>query len=97
MNTLLLNQIVTPFLSQNFDNYQVVNNYSINNNAIEIHNQPTVFMQKNNVFIQLVSDKKLTIDLLNCFEGISAIAKYNDIFINGIMWDGKKTNLNLFY
>lgn len=96
-NQLLLNHITKPFLSQNFDNYQIINNYSIHNNAIDIHNEKTIFFINNEIYIQLVSDINLTINLLNSFDGINAKNNNGNIFINGILWDGKKTNLNLFY
>lgn len=96
MDAKLLNHVVAPFLTQNFDNAQYIGAYFAYDKGIEIHNQLTMFNVKNITYIQLVSSEQLTIDLLNCFDGINAVIKNGSIFINGIQWDGKKTNLDLF-
>lgn len=96
MNAKLLNHVVAPFLTQNFDNAQYIGAYFAYDKGIEIHNQLSIFFLKGQIYIQLVSNELLTIELLNCFVGINAVIKNGSIFINGIQWDGKKTNLDLF-
>lgn len=70
-------------------------NYNTDLKTIRFNNIELVSKEGKNVFIQAdtVVDHS---DLFNSFAGIKATFKDGRYTINGLEWDGKKTNINLF-
>lgn len=77
-----------------YNNCHSVNGVKFMHDLILINDKPAITKEGGKVFIQDFNADMLHV--LNSFEGIKAVKKEYTYVINGIEWDGSKTNINLF-
>lgn len=90
--------IIDCFLISDFTDYLNVNcmGCNVSDNNIYYNNECIISRKNGDIFIYNPFSHFAIIPVLNAFIGVKAIVKNGAIFINGIQWDGKKTNLELF-
>lgn len=90
--------LVDCFLSGNFENFQGASPYSGNINQIFFNDEEIAFKDAHNnvIIINRIASIAVMSCLLNSFPYIDATVKNEQIYINGILWDGKAAKLDLF-
>lgn len=99
MNNKIQN-LVNCFISGDFSKFTGCDPYTVwgdNYDKITFNDEVICYKINGNIFIvNTVASCSVLSLFLDCFEGITTKVVNNVIFINGIEWDGKKTNLELF-
>ena len=92
--------LVDCFLSEDFSNYTGagLTGFSGNNKEIYFNGMLIIYKSKNDIVIcQGLIGNYSVMTILNLFPKVVANVSDNKrLFINGVEWDGKKTNLSLF-
>lgn len=98
MKNLELKELLNAFLSGSND-WQLNQFFNISGNFLTYHDCTIIEKTKKGLFISRDNISAGDVDIIALFnqlENINVIVKGNTIFINGIQWDGSRTNLNLF-
>lgn len=91
--------LVNCFLSSDFSEYTGagLSGFSGNENELFINNELIIYKSKNDIIIQHGDFAHYScLVLLNLFPEVVARHNQGKLFINGLQWDGKKSNLSLF-
>lgn len=89
--------LVDCFTNSSYEDYKGDTYFSLGMDKIYFNEELVCYKHKGQTYIvnNIACLDSMT-KLLNCFEGIEAKEKNGSIVINGIEWDGKKANLELF-
>jgi hypothetical protein len=91
--------LVQAFLNGDLSAFHGDVYFNLTSTEILFNNEKFIEKTKKGLFIErkfISSGDTMLVDLLKHFDGISAVLKADKCFINGILWDGTKTNLELF-
>lgn len=93
----IYNHIVIPFLNGIYEDVQYIGSYYCTDGKILINNEVCFTNTKKGIVIEALQEKELIVAILNLLPNVwGSLVKDGSIFINGIEWDGKKCNLELF-